>query len=55
MFIDYLTLMLINLVAGLVLVAAYVYFGLVVQIKDAGFQALVLSVRAAPQIPRGSR
>lgn len=28
MFIDYLTLMLINLVAGLVLLAAYVYFGL---------------------------
>jgi putative membrane protein len=28
MFIDYITLMLINLVAGLVLLAAYVYFGL---------------------------
>ncbi|PZV09018.1 MAG: hypothetical protein DCF22_19235 [Leptolyngbya sp.] len=28
MFIDYLTLMLINMVAGLVLLAAYVYFGL---------------------------
>ncbi|MBD1853284.1 DUF981 domain-containing protein [Leptolyngbya sp. GB1-A1] len=28
MFIDYVTLMLINLVAGLVLLAAYVYFGL---------------------------
>ncbi|MEG3959539.1 DUF981 family protein [Microcoleus sp. herbarium2] len=28
MFIDYLTLMLINLAAGLALLAAYVYFGL---------------------------
>jgi putative membrane protein len=28
MFIDYLTLMLINLSAGLALLAAYVYFGL---------------------------
>jgi uncharacterized membrane protein len=41
MFIDYLTLMLINLAAGLALLAAYVYFGLVGQIRDAGFQALV--------------
>jgi putative membrane protein len=28
MFIDYITLMLINLVAGLILLATYVYFGL---------------------------
>jgi hypothetical protein len=41
MFIDYLTLMIINLAAGLALLAAYVYFGLVGQIRDAGFQALV--------------
>jgi hypothetical protein len=40
MFIDYITLMLINMVAGLFILAYYVYSGLDGEIKNGGFPAL---------------